>query len=208
MRLLRLILALTITSLASGAIAQAVPPSASVGAPLSSATFRTKVMSSDVFEIGSSRLALQRSRSPAVQQFAQQMINDHTRTSTALNGGVPVIPSIAAGATAGGATAGPVGAVVGAGAGATAGAAADVTGALGLNPMLDPQHASKLNQLAALSGRAFDRNYRDMQVQAHQEAVALFASYAANGEEPSMRAFAQQTLPHLRQHLAMAKRLR
>jgi putative membrane protein len=39
---------------------------------------------SDMFEIRSSRLALQRSRSPAVRQFAQRMIADHTKSSQQL----------------------------------------------------------------------------------------------------------------------------
>jgi putative membrane protein len=38
--------------------------------------------SGDMFEIESSRLALQMSRNPAVQSFAQTMISDHTRLSS------------------------------------------------------------------------------------------------------------------------------
>ena len=72
---------------------------------------------------------------------------------------------------------------------------------------LDARHASMLNQLAPVSGRAFDALYVQMQVIAHQEAVAMFAAYAQGGTEPAMRAFAQQVLPSLQMHLAMAQRL-
>ncbi len=72
---------------------------------------------------------------------------------------------------------------------------------------LDARHASMLNQLAPVSGRAFDALYVQMQVMAHQEAVAMFAAYAQSGTEPAMRAFAQQVLPSLQMHLAMAQRL-
>jgi putative membrane protein len=72
---------------------------------------------------------------------------------------------------------------------------------------LDARHASMLNQLAPLSGRAFDAAYGQMQVMAHQEAVGMFAAYAQGGADPAMRAFAQQVLPSLQMHLTMAQRL-
>lgn len=42
-------------------------------------TFRRNAVSSNLFEIQSSQLALQRSRNPAVRAFARRMIADHTR---------------------------------------------------------------------------------------------------------------------------------
>ena len=72
---------------------------------------------------------------------------------------------------------------------------------------LDARHATMLNQLAPLSGRAFDAAYGQMQVMAHQEAVGMFAAYAQGGSDPAMRAFAQQVLPSLQMHLTMAQRL-
>ena len=72
---------------------------------------------------------------------------------------------------------------------------------------LDARHASMLNQLAPLGGRAFDVAYAQMQVMAHQEAVGMFAAYAQGGVDPAMRAFAQQVLPSLQMHLTMAQRL-
>ena len=72
---------------------------------------------------------------------------------------------------------------------------------------LDARHATMLNQLTPLSGRAFDAAYGQMQVMAHQEAVGMFAAYAQGGVDPAMRAFAQQVLPSLQMHLTMAQRL-
>ena len=72
---------------------------------------------------------------------------------------------------------------------------------------LDARHASMLNQLTPLSASAFDAAYGQMQVMAHQEAVAMFAAYAQGGSDPAMRAFAQSVLPSLQHHLAMAQRL-
>lgn len=180
-------------------------------APMSTGEFRQMAMASDAFEIESSRLALQRSRNPGIRRFAQMMIQDHSATSQALNGGMPVYGAGAAGGAASGAAVGagvglvaggPVGAAVGAGVGAATGA-----GAMGGNMggMLDARHADMLNQLAALNGRQFDAAYVQMQVMSHQEAVAMYASYAQGGNSPEMRTFAQQALPTLQQHLAMAQ---
>ena len=46
-----------------------------------------------------------------------------------------------------------------------------------------------------------------VQQQAHEEAVALFEQYARDGDNADLTAWAAKTLPHLKEHLAMAKRL-
>ncbi len=58
---------------AQARMAQPVPPEARQAA------------ASNLFEIQSSRLALQKSRSPAVRRFARQMIADHTALSARMN---------------------------------------------------------------------------------------------------------------------------
>jgi predicted outer membrane protein len=197
-------------ALAQGMV-MAAPPAM---APMSTEAFRMMAMQSDVFEIESSRLALQRSRNPAVQRFAQMMIGDHAATSQALNGGRPVaglpggtVGGAATGAVVGAVVGGPVGAVVGGAVGATAGSAGGGMAAAG-GVALDPRHAAMLNQLASIPpGPQFDATYGAMQVQAHQEAVAMFAAYAQGGSNPAMRTFAQQALPSLQHHLAVAQSL-
>jgi predicted outer membrane protein len=179
-------------------------------------TFRMMAMMSDGFEIASSRLAMERSRNPRVLAYAQQMIRDHSMTSQALNGGRAVyaetgdlvtgsIAGSAVGAGVGFLAGGPVGAAVGAGVGATTGsvAAAPIRTAV----PLDAEKVGMLNQLAAADGRQFDRLYGRMQAASHQQALALFTSYAQAGDDPAMRAFAQQTIPHLEMHYSQARRL-
>src|SRR5919107_5136145 len=110
----------------------AVPASAQV---MDSQTYRMMAAQSDAFEIATSQLALERSRNPVVRRYAQQMIQDHSMTSQALNGGRAVysangqfiggsLSGTLAGAGIGALVGGPVGAAVGAGIGATAGATA------------------------------------------------------------------------------------
>jgi putative membrane protein len=48
----------------------------------------------------------------------------------------------------------------------------------------------------------FDRMYVHMMVPDHRQTVQLFEKYALTGKDPDVRAFAQQTLPVLKEHLA------
>ena len=48
----------------------------------------------------------------------------------------------------------------------------------------------------------FDRVYVHMMVPDHRQAVQLFAKYALTGKDPVVKAYAQQTLPILKEHLA------
>ncbi len=102
---------------------------------MDSQSYRMMAAQSDAFEITTSQLALERSRNPVVRRYAQQMIQDHSMTSQALNGGRPVysasgqfiggsLSGTLAGAGIGALVGGPVGAAVGAGIGATAGTTA------------------------------------------------------------------------------------
>lgn len=60
------------------------PPAADPMSPLSAPGFMAMAASSDLFEIESSRLALQRSQNPAVRAYAQMMVDHHTRTTADL----------------------------------------------------------------------------------------------------------------------------
>lgn len=167
---------------ATGRPLAAPPPAA---APSGAAEFRRLALASDAFEIEASRLALQRSRNPAVRRFAQAMMRDHAASAAAMGGVTAPAP------------AGPLGALV------AGPAAAPATAA----PGLDARHAAMLKQLASLKGRAFDRAYARMQLAAHQEAVALYTAFAQGGPDPSLRGIAAETLPTLQHHLGMAQRL-
>jgi putative membrane protein len=70
-----------------------------------------------------------------------------------------------------------------------------------------PQDSADLQRLSGLNGPAFDRAYAQAQLSDHQQAVALFRQEADSGHDPALKAFAQKTLPILRQHLQMAQSL-
>ena len=66
---------------------------------------------------------------------------------------------------------------------------------------LDSAHKQKIDQLRALSGAAFEHQYKTEQVAGHKQAVELFESYAKNGDNPGLKSWAERTLPTLKAHL-------
>lgn len=61
--------------------------------------------------------------------------------------------------------------------------------------------------LARMSGAEFERMYMQHMVKEHRKDVAELEKQAENGTDPALRSFAQQTLPTLREHLALAESL-
>ncbi|GJD49142.1 hypothetical protein OPKNFCMD_1872 [Methylobacterium crusticola] len=133
-------------------------------------------------------------------------------------GAVGAATGAAAGVVGGTLQGGPVGGLEGLGTGAARGARAgasavdfdgDVTttAATGVVP-LGPEQQAMLAELASTpAGPGFDRTYAQMQVQAHRMTVANYQAYAQSGPNPALRAYVQQALPVMEQHLAMAERL-
>lgn len=57
------------------------------------------------------------------------------------------------------------------------------------------------------SGADFDKAFAKKMVADHQKAVALFTKESSSGKDPELKAFATKTLPTLKEHLEMAKKL-
>jgi putative membrane protein len=72
---------------------------------------------------------------------------------------------------------------------------------------LDKAHTDKLDKLAKLSGKDFTKEYNELQLAAHKDAVSLFERYGKSGENADLKGFASKHLPHLQQHLLMAQDL-
>lgn len=171
-----LLLASTALLVATAAFAQSVPEKTGVNSALGVAPktqdFVTIAAQSDMLEIESSRLALQKADNNKTKQFAEKMIKDHTETSAELKSLV---------------SSGKV--------------QADAPSSL------DKAHQEKLDKLTKLDGKAFTKEYDDMQVSAHKDAVSLFERYGKDGDNADLKAFAGKTLPHLQEHLKMAQEL-
>jgi putative membrane protein len=71
----------------------------------------------------------------------------------------------------------------------------------------DDAHQKDVAKLAGMSGAEFDRKYMEMMVTDHQKAVALFEKWSKDAKDDDVRAWAEKTLPKLRDHLTMARDL-
>jgi putative membrane protein len=72
---------------------------------------------------------------------------------------------------------------------------------------LDQRHQVIADSLKDAKGAGFDTAFAQAQVAAHQEGIALFKSYAENGDNPELKAFAKKGLPILQKHLDMAQKM-
>ena len=75
-------------------------------------------------------------------------------------------------------------------------------------PTLLPSDQALLDQLRATGGGTnFDMLYRQDQINAHNQAIALMQTYATGGDVSALRAVASQAIPMMQRHLAMAQAL-
>jgi putative membrane protein len=77
----------------------------------------------------------------------------------------------------------------------------------GPSEALDDKHEAVMKDLRAKSGGDFDRAYIEAQKQGHVETVAMFESYAKDGDNARMKQFAEELLPTLHQHLEHVRKL-
>lgn len=76
---------------------------------------------------------------------------------------------------------------------------------LNLPADVDSSQRSELDKLAKLSGAQFDKEYMSTMVKDHETDVKDFETQAQQGGDPDIKAFANKTLPILKQHLEMAR---
>jgi putative membrane protein len=69
------------------------------------------------------------------------------------------------------------------------------------------KHQGMFDKLEKLEGAAFDREYMAAMVKDHDKDVSLFEKQTKNGRDAALQAFAEKTLPTLREHQKMAKQI-
>lgn len=72
---------------------------------------------------------------------------------------------------------------------------------------MDAKHQTTADQMAKLSGADFDRHFIQHMISDHEKAIALFQAQAKGGTDPDLKAYAEKTLPKLKDHLKMAQDL-
>lgn len=84
--------------------------------------------------------------------------------------------------------------------------AAKNTGTVAPVKMLE-EHQKMVEKFRALKGAEFDKMYAQHAVESHQKSVDLFTNASKNVKDANLRAFAEKTLPVIKEHLEMAKKL-
>jgi len=64
------------------------------------------------------------------------------------------------------------------------------------------------DKLSKLKGEEFDRAYMDQMVEDHEKAVKMFETASKGVTHEGLKKFAEDTLPHLRDHLKHARSVR
>ena len=86
-------------------------------------------------------------------------------------------------------------------------AAAQSAGIAPPPPGMRPEHAAMLQQIQSAPPGQFDVVFRDVQIQAHQQALQLHQNYAAGGDTPALRTAATNIVPVVQNHLNMLQGL-
>ena len=83
-----------------------------------------------------------------------------------------------------------------------------IASAKGVTPpkKLDAEHQAMVNTLKAIPADRFDAEYAQHMNMDHAKAIALFEK-ATRADDPQLAAFAQKTLPTLKQHKELAAKL-
>jgi putative membrane protein len=66
---------------------------------------------------------------------------------------------------------------------------------------------SELKKLQGLSGKQFDQQFVQGEIQDHQKTIALFQQEANSGKDGTLKSYAEKGLPMLRRHLQIAQSL-
>ncbi|WP_324673382.1 DUF4142 domain-containing protein [Hymenobacter sp. GOD-10R] len=69
---------------------------------------------------------------------------------------------------------------------------------------MDPDHKTMRDRMSKMSGKEFEQAYMGQMAKDHEETVALLQSEIDNGQDPDAKAWAQKTLPVVKQHTDMA----
>jgi putative membrane protein len=72
---------------------------------------------------------------------------------------------------------------------------------------LESDDEEDIVKLRSLNDTAFDKEYKDDIIDAHEDMIELFEEYTKEGEEAELRSFATKTLPKLRAHKLSAEAL-
>jgi putative membrane protein len=77
-----------------------------------------------------------------------------------------------------------------------------------LSGKVSEEHQKHLDRLKDLRGADFDLAYMKQQVEGHEKMAKMFEKAAKEGKDARLRQWAEKTLPTVKDHLDMAKKIR
>jgi putative membrane protein len=78
---------------------------------------------------------------------------------------------------------------------------------VGLPTELDAEHKAAKSRLSEKTGSEFDKDYIRLMVQEHQRTIDKFKREAESSNDPTIKQFAQSSLPMLQSHLQEAQQI-
>lgn len=155
--------------------------------------FVTDAAKGGMMEVHMGKLGVQKAQNDQVKQYAQRLIDDHTKANAELKQlasqkgiALPEESKVA-------------------GVDAKETERSKVRDLLGGNS--DHKAHADMKRLEGLSGTDFDREFVRMAVNDHEKDVKEFEKAAQKADDADIKAFAQKTAPTLREHLQQAKSL-
>jgi putative membrane protein len=142
-----------------------------------SEAFVTNAGIGDLYEIQAAELAMARSRSEGVREFARMMVEHHTTSTHQMQSAL-----------------------------SSSEVRSQLPG-LQAPTALDERRQGMIDNLADATDDAFDGRYLDQQRTAHQETAALLKGYLEHGDNPQLRSVARGALPMVERHLVSAGRV-
>jgi putative membrane protein len=71
----------------------------------------------------------------------------------------------------------------------------------------DKKHQAAIKKLQGLSGEEFDKQFVAQMVKDHEDALKLAEKAAKDAKDPAIKAHAEKGAPHIKEHLADARKL-
>jgi putative membrane protein len=162
-------------------------------------------------EIRLGNLAKQRAQSQEVRQFADKIVQDHTKANNELKR-IAQQKNITLGSDVTAATTTPANPnparIEAAGTPATPGTPRDSVADVGTPRGAGKAHYQQVyDRMSSLSGKPFDDAFTTHMVQSHSRSLAKFEKASSDLDASELKQFVESTLPTLSEHLAMAQKL-
>jgi putative membrane protein len=145
--------------------------------------FVRKALAGGKLDAELAKLAVEQSNDPQIKQFAQALVDDHSKVTKELM-------ALKNGGTRGRDEQAP-----------------EQDRTQRRNGKLPGDRPQLLERFTQLHGAEFDRAFLHQILQDHEKAVMLFDKEAKTGQDASAKSFAEKTLPTLKKHLKMAREL-